>query len=248
MEKMRTYKNIYLLIHGILLTSLSQAEETKLLFNARLIKEVQINNPNGNLEIVASPNEEAIVYYNSDFLSPSCDLSAKQKIHKLNITVSSKTKEEFKTSQCKVNIKLEVPINVDIDYKIDEGDSFIQGTRGKIKANIGSGEVRINAEVSNFEGEFLNSNITVIGFTGNAKLKVNAGNVKVTYKTVPNKGAFSLLNEAGNLGLFLPVGSAVQHFIETLHGTTSSAVNSNTSSKFSIDMRTKSGNIEIRNF
>lgn len=248
MGKMTAHKNPYLLIHGILLASLSHAEESTLLFNKRLIKEVKIHNPNGNLDIVATSNEEAVIYYNSEFLNTACNLSAKQKNHRLTISVTSKSKEDSQTGQCKVNIKLEVPKKVNLDYRIDKGDSYIQGTRGKIKANIGSGEVRINAEVMDFEGEFLSSNITIIGITGNSKLKVNAGNVKVTYKAIPRKGSFSLISEAGNHSLFLPVGSDVMHSIETLQGTTSSAVNSNVNSKFTINMRTKNGNIAIHNF
>ena len=220
-SKMRILKLMTIMVIGLLLITNSFAqEEIKKTFDNK--GEVRFKLVLGDCELKKSSNDKihvTLVYtYSDEKYEPQ--LEEKSRYIQL--------REKFHGNNPKGSAKwtIEVPDDVEIDFKTATGDLFINKVNVEIDGNTGTGEIDIrdakgqfdlstgtgDIEVSNSEGEFdVNSgtgNVLIEDSKGNFDVSSGTGSVEVVNITIEDDGEFSC--GTGDVDIVSPKGSGFE--------------------------------------
>ncbi|MBX3040559.1 MAG: hypothetical protein KF789_07635 [Bdellovibrionaceae bacterium] len=213
-------------------------------FDAKTIREVDVENTTGSIKITGTDDARATVIAEKIKFDDKCRLEILQKGDKLSVDVDRKGFGG--NSKCEVNLTLTVPRNVEVNVENGSGNFELSGTHGEVDYSLGSGNVNIDAQVIKLEGKSGSGSSTVTGLTGEAEVKTGSGNTNLTYSSVPPKGELSIKSGSGNTTVLMPAEAKIKASLVSGSGSILNEIGDHSDSRFKVSLRTGSGSISIK--
>jgi len=232
----------FLAIICLLFPTLSFADVEIKEFSAAGLQAVKVSNISGDVTIFTTSGNKASVTVRKLYFSENCSLAMEKSGDVLSIMT---LETSGNGGSCRVHYDIRVHRDVSLDIKNGSGDVEVIGTRGDIRFNLGSGNIRINAVVSNLEGVSGSGNIDASGLTGDAILKVGSGNIKLSYSSSPKRGELTVLTGSGDTNIYMPAATRIVSDMTTGSGLISSEIESSSDAQFRVMLKSGSGNLSI---
>lgn len=213
-------------------------------FDATKFDSLKIKNSSGNIVISVSKDKKAYVKADKKQFGKKCVLNMNQVKNELVVEV--KHTGMLEADQCEVNLSLEVPAAVAMEIKNGSGNLDINGTKGDIDFRLGSGNAKIVAGIDKLQGKSGSGDIEASGLNGSVEVKTGSGNVKLSYQPDSQKGYIDVNTGSGNVGIYLPATVLVSTNFKAGSGQLSSEFGNSTNAAFKIDVKTGSGNLDIK--
>jgi len=225
-------------------SSITYAATDHRVYDAHDIHSIFIKSGSGNIKIGASQDEKIHIA----LLKRQFDDNCKLLIEKANkvLIIKSTNKSWLKSSNCEVDFGLKIPKAINLDLKSGSGDLSIADIKGKLKFSLGSGDVTINADISNIDGQTDSGSIYIKGLTGDANLQSGSGDINLVYHSLPDAGKINIKTASGDAELCLPSQSKVLTDLRTSNGHISNAFKDSKHPDFKISIQSGSGSVTLK--
>lgn len=240
-------------------SSMLFAEPETKSFKLNEIKKIDIDNTMGDVELVTSTNDQAVVSFEK---GEKCDakeylLTIEQKgdtlviksEKKSNLSWWDKLFSESDDWTCTIHLALTVPKDVSIKYKAVSGNLSTEDLKGSLEFDVVSGDIDISgSEISSLQGKSVSGEVRVIGVTSSAQVNVVSGDIMIRYDKTPQNGLLDLKSVSGDAVIFLPPDARFTNEFSATSGELKndfSATKDMKDAPFKISFKAVSGNLDI---
>ncbi len=227
----------------VLVPAMSWAETVSREFDAVGIKSLSVNNMSGEITVSVTTTGKALVDASKVRFPEGCKLVMERSGGKLSVETSQR---RWSGNSCRVHLDIKVPAVVSLDIKNGSGDIEVEGTNGPIEFKLGSGDVMVQAMVTDLNGSSGSGNISVSGLTGNANLKLGSGDIRLEYSSLPTQGNIKIKNGSGDSTIILPKGSVILTNLSTGSGRIYNEIGDAAGAPFKVNITTGSGKLSIK--
>lgn len=210
-------------------------------YDAIGIEKLHIENSSGKVVVEAGDRPRALISGSKRQGSERCNfITEKTQFNELVIRV-----EKPLTESCEVDVLVTIPKTVDLSIWSSSGSVQIKGIEGKLSLNSGSGAVTALGKFNSINLKTGSGVVEVAGLTGGGDVSLGSGNVSLKYLDNP-RGALNVTSGSGGASLLLPKDSKVNAKLNTGSGATKSDFVNSESAEFTVNMKTGSGNVEVK--
>jgi hypothetical protein len=227
----------------ILATNVYADVETKS-FDTNGIKGLKLTSPAGNVSISAADGKQMEIKADKEQFESGCTLTMDRTDSKIVVKVEKQG--SISDNGCKVNFEIKVPKAIALDLKMGAGNIDIQGTKGKIEAKLGSGNLKADAEVDDLDATSGTGTVDVKGLTGDAEVDTGSGNVTLTYTSTVAKGEAEVKTGRGDATVFLPATMKIVADLKAGSGNISNEIGTSAEADFKVELRAGLGNLSVK--
>ncbi len=178
---------------------------------------------------------------------------------RIRVTVSDDGRRKKRSDGCVLDLDVQIPPEVPVELDVGIGNITLRGlsgaveldlgvgdltteTTGMLEADIGAGCIRGSASL--LDADIGAGSVEVTGLSGDARLSVSAGDVGLTWLTLPDDIDISV--GAGSVLVALPDGSLFEADLETGVGGVSSLLEPTDGAESQVEIDVGVGSIIIR--
>ena len=231
----------FILGMGLLATSLAAetlSPESK--FPAGKIKEVEIYKLSGNIEIYASPNQEAWI-----------EKSGTECKTEIALEQNTLTVREFDGSSdlnCPHPLKAYVPAQVALRLNSNAANVTAQGLQGSVDLELGSGNSIFKESGGSIRAYVNSGDVNLEHFSGRAHMRTKSGNITISMEQAAAGNQLNLETRSGNVQVQLPPGLEAITHLKTASGHITDDFGPDKNKRHSLRVRiqTQSGNVAVQ--
>jgi DUF4097 and DUF4098 domain-containing protein YvlB len=200
-------------------------------FDLAKIKEIDIENTEGNVTIVTTTTGKASIEAN------------KKTFSELDIEIEPK---RGKRAKCEVDLKVTVAEGTKLDIDLASGDLVVDGNVSEVDFAVGSGSVKITGKIGEVEGKTGSGDISISGLSGPAEVKSGSGDIQLTYGEVPAKGEVEVRTGSGDATVALPASAKVRTKLTTGSGKITNELGDQADARFKVSITSGSGDLSLK--
>lgn len=227
----------------LLLPSLCFAEAKKEVseFTATGVKEFAVKNGRGDINVVENTDGKIVIEGTKVSANPACKIEIEKDDDELEVSVENDDSKK----DCEVNFLVSLPKGVNIEVKNGSGNVEIKDFKGELDLAVGSGNSKIEGEVLKIDAKAGSGNILAKGLQGEAEFKLGSGNLEVEYTAVVNDTELDIKTGSGNALVKLHKEQKFNTSFWAASGKLINKLSETEDAKFSVSMKSGSGNLEI---
>lgn len=199
-------------------------------FPANQIKDFQIRNTSGKIEIAATKTGKAVVVSEKKKWSPKCVMKIQHTEATGQLIIEVEDESWILENECEINFIVSLPERVNQKIYSGSGDIEIVGTKGAVDVKSGSGDVEIKSEVTQLQlvsgsgkvevDQITSNQAQVKTGSGDIRLKLTpsskgelyahsgSGDIRIAYGQKP-QGLLDIRTGSGDVDVTLPKGSSI---------------------------------------
>ena len=222
-----------------------RAETVTKTFDATGIRELDLSNGAGKVNIGVAEDGKATIVANKIVFGKDCDL-AMAKTGTTLIVEAKDNSSVFSRSKCEVDFTITLPRNIALNIKNGSGAIKANGIKGNVAFKTGSGPVELDGEITRLSGKSGSGSVRVVGLTGDGDLDAGSGDISVTYKHRPASGNLGIKNGSGDTTVYLPSETKVGASFRAGSGWLTNELGNTPNAPFTIEEDTGSGSLSIK--
>jgi hypothetical protein len=214
-------------------------------FDGSKIKTIEVQNMSGSIRVTGESRANVSVTTEKVKFGEKCTLEVKQDNSKIFVKVDRKT-GLWTSDSCEVNVSVSTPQAVSLDLKNGSGPIDVKNTKGSVEYKIGSGQVKIDAQVEKLNGKSGSGSTDVKGVLADVSITAGSGSIKITYPAVPSKGELNIKSGSGNAEVWMPAGAKIMTDVMQGSGKTYNELGDSKDAPYKISFKAGSGNLDIK--
>jgi len=239
--------NAILMLAGLVLSTTFSAQADDIEskdFPAKQIKNLEVQNGNGDVKISAVQGDKATVGITKIEWAEVCKLV----VELTGKTLLAKVEKpgELAGKRCKVKFDIAVPAATVVDINTGSGDVELSGLTAELNFRTGSGSVQGRNEFTKVAGRTGSGDIELADLVGPGELRTGSGDIKLAYKKIPAKGGLELMTGSGSSELTFPKDSKITTQFLAGSGTLKSEFEETPKATFKVSGRSGSGDMRIK--
>lgn len=213
-------------------------------FDSSSIKKIIVENISGAIKINGSNVQKTVVSVDKVKFDSQCELDIKQDEDELLVKVQRDNVNG--SGDCQTDVTIQASKEVALKVSNGVGNLEITGTKGKLDYQVGRGDVKVNAEVSDLEGKLGSGATDVRGMAGSAKLRTGTGDIQLRYSRMPSAGEIDIKAGSSDATLFLPPDLKIMTTVVQGKGGVTNDMGEDLNAKFKVSYKSGSGDLTIR--
>ncbi|MBP5296771.1 MAG: DUF4097 family beta strand repeat protein [Bacteriovoracaceae bacterium] len=215
-----------------------QSPETK--FPASKIKEVEIYKLTGNIEIFASPQNEAWI--------EKSGTECKTEIALEQNTLTVRELDGSSDLNCPHPLKAYIPAQAALRLNSNAANVTAQGLRGSVDLELGSGNSTFKESGGSIRAYVNSGDVRLENFAGRAHMRTKSGNITISMEQAAAGNQLNLETRSGNVQVQLPPGLEAVTNLKTTSGhiTDDYGPDKNKQHPLRVRVQTQSGNVAVQ--
>lgn len=211
------------------------------------LKVVDVHNRSGFIHITAHSGPKAIVKITKNEWAKTCVLELKRVGDRLVVRVEQSGFVD--SDDCRADVEIKAPKNVDLDLREGSGVVEIKGIEGAMKYRLASGTIKADGRFTSVDGESGSGDVTVNGLTGGGVLHSASGAIDLKFAKVPAiKGELEINVASGDAKLLFPKGAKVSAELTAASGHLVNELGQAKDPEFKVSMKAASGNLTVKSY
>ncbi|MCB0420551.1 MAG: DUF4097 family beta strand repeat protein [Bdellovibrionales bacterium] len=232
-----------ILVSFICIVSLAD-ETVKKEFPSLGLKVFSFRNTSGDTKISVSGNGFTHISFHKVLFGENCEMKMERMGDELVVEVNNKG--VFNSGECTVNFDIKIPKRISLQLRSGSGNFDVKGTKGEIEFKLGSGNVKVQAEVEKLEGIIGSGSVDVSGLQGDVDVKTGSGKIVLKYLSAIEKGRLDIKTGSGTATAFFPPTMKVISQIKSESGNVNNELGESQDAHFIVSMKSGSGDLTIK--
>jgi hypothetical protein len=224
----------------ILIASPAFAQTETQDFDAASIESFELEGSSGDTVVRKGDAKNIKIIAKKKKFDKECSLEMK----KTSTKVIVKVDQPFRKT-CEVDFDITLPENLNMSLSSGSGDFDISGTKGDIVYRVGSGDVKIKADVKRIDGRSGSGRLDAKGNLNDIKLLNGSGETKITYTKTPVAGMIEIKAGSGDSVITLPKETKLISDSTIGAGKFFNEFGDSKDAKFQINFKAGAGNLKI---
>jgi DUF4097 and DUF4098 domain-containing protein YvlB len=227
----------------IFLSSITYAQTQE--FDAKGIKEVEVANTSGKINITATKTEKiSVVTTKLDFSDQKCKLQIAIQGQKLVVKVENQSM--FNLADCEVNLDIQAPKITNLNLSMGAGNIKVSDIEGNLKVSLGAGDISADGKFSRLDGKSGAGSIYVKGLTGGGTVKTGSGKVSLIFAKAPLQGEMNVMTGSGDAVLEFAKGAKIRTSFAAGVGEMINEIGDTVDAPFRVVMKSGAGGLRIK--
>jgi DUF4097 and DUF4098 domain-containing protein YvlB len=209
------------------------------------IRRVDLRVSSGNVSVTGVAGDKATVEVTKKRYDERCRLTVEQRGDLLFVELASKS---LFSARCEADFQIQVPRSVDLKFKDGSGNIAVNGTSGPVTVETGSGRVDVKAKLSAFEARTGSGAVRAEGLQSPASVRTGSGSVRLVYEKVPANGQLEIRSGSGDAEVLFPKHAKVRTAFSAGSGRVSNRLGESPDARFTVSMKTGSGDLVVGKF
>jgi hypothetical protein len=229
----------FLLVPALCFAELKKKEVSE--FTATGIKDFVVKNGRGDIKVIENKDAKIVIEGTKLSANPACKIEIEKDDEELEVSVENDDSKK----DCEINFLVSIPKGVNLEVKNGSGNVEIKNFKGELDLAVGSGNSQIEGEILKIDAKAGSGNIVAKGLAGEAEFKLGSGNLNVEYAKVVDDTELDIKTGSGNALVKLHKEQKLTTSFWAASGKLINKLGETDNAKFSVSMKSGSGNLEI---
>lgn len=210
-------------------------------YQALGVDKILIENTSGRISVSPMAVDRIEIWATKRRFSEKCSyLTQKTEFNEVSIRVERTIGEE-----CVVDLDIKVPKEANLNIWSGSGAVLVNGMESDLVFNVGSGSVSANGKFKKVEGKSGSGAVDINGLTAGGNVSVGSGPVNLRFLDSPT-GRMDVKTGSGDANIVFPKGSKINAQLDTGSGDILNEIGTTESANFGINVKTGSGDLNIK--
>lgn len=214
-------------------------------YDSSKLKRMRIKNSVGNIDVLKTEGNQFSAILRKE-KSEKCSVRENNNPYAYQLEVKEKNKSFWGSSQCKVDVVLNVPEDVSIELSTLAGDIAVAGLKKDAVVRTESGDIRIDSAFKKLNVVSNSGDLVLRKPSRQSRLHNVSGDIKLELQNMPQKGNMAITIVSGNVEMNLPAKAKVNSRLQIGSGSLIDEVGKTRDSKFKLSVKAGTGDIALK--